>query len=94
MLKSGTLKLYGKLLMLAVLMACAVFFTTSDRVETVNARCGDDYCISQFNSCRQLYCDGQDCQPCINQYVGCRDVCPQPEGTPVSAPVTEEPPAN
>ena len=42
--------------------------------------CGDDYCISQFNSCRELYCDGSYCQPCVDQYGGCKDSCPMPEG--------------
>jgi len=46
--------------------------------------CGDDYCISQFNSCRELYCDGANCQPCVDQYLGCKDQCPMPVGPPVN----------
>ena len=47
--------------------------------------CGDpfdDYCISHFNSCREMYCGGAWCQPCIDQYQACKDQCPMPEGPP------------
>jgi hypothetical protein len=44
--------------------------------------CGDDYCIVQFNSCRELYCNGTNCPSCINQYLACKDQCPMPEGPP------------
>lgn len=82
MLKSEMHKLYRKLFMLAILIGCLGFMISSGRVRTVRADCGDDQCISEFNSCRELYCNGQDCQPCVNQFIGCKNTCPQPEGTP------------
>ena len=82
MLKSEMHKLYRKLAILAVLIGSIGFLLSSGSTTTRVGACGDDYCISQFNSCRELYCNGQDCQPCVNQFVGCKDVCPQPEGTP------------
>lgn len=82
MLKSEMHKLYRKLAVLAILVGCLGFLLSSNSSTRRVGACGDDYCISQFNSCREMYCSGEWCQPCVNQFTSCKDVCPQPVGTP------------
>lgn len=82
MLKSEMNKLYRKLITLAILLGCLGLLVSSSRTTQVRAECGDDLCIQQFNHCREFYCNGQDCQPCIDQFMGCKLGCPMPEGTP------------
>jgi hypothetical protein len=80
MLKSEMNKLYRKLITLAILVGCLGFVASAGR--TLRTDCGDDRCISEFNTCRELYCDGQNCQPCVDQYNSCTNGCPMPEGPP------------